>query len=43
MEFITQFFSDTVLYALGWTVIHSLWQGTLIAVFLSIIMMALEK
>lgn len=43
MEFITQFFSDTVLYALGWTVIHSLWQGTLLAVLLSILMMALEK
>ncbi len=43
MEFITQFFSDTVLYALGWTVIHSLWQGTLLAVLLSVLMMALEK
>ena len=43
MDFITQIFSDTVLYALGWTVIHSLWQGTLLAVFLSILMMALEK
>ena len=43
MDFITQFFSDTVLYALGWTVVHSLWQGTLLAVVLSIIMMALEK
>ncbi len=43
MEFITQFFSDTVLYSLGWTVIHSLWQGTLLAVLLSILMMALEK
>ena len=43
MEFITQFFSDTVLYALGWTVIHSLWQGLLLAVLLSVLMMALEK
>ncbi len=43
MEFITQFFSDTVLYALGWTVVHSLWQGTLLAVLLSILMMVLEK
>ena len=43
MEFITTFFSDTVLYALGWTVIHSLWQGTLLAVLLSVFMMALEK
>ena len=43
MEFITQFFSDTVLFALGWTVIHSLWQGTLLAVLLSVLMMALEK
>jgi len=43
MEFITDFFSDTVLNALGWTVIHSLWQGTLLAVLLSVLMMALEK
>lgn len=43
MEFITPFFSDTVLYALGWTVVHSLWQGTLLAVLLSVLMMALEK
>ena len=43
MEFITQFFSDTALYALGWTVVHSLWQGTLLAVLLSVLMMALEK
>ncbi len=43
MEFITQFFSDSVLYALGWTVIHSLWQGTLLAVLLSVLIMALEK
>jgi len=43
MEFITDFFSDTVLHALGWTVIHSLWQGTLLAVLLSVLMMALEK
>ena len=43
MEFITQFFSDSVLYALGWTVIHSLWQGTLLAGLLSVLIMALEK
>ncbi len=43
MEFITDFFSDTALYALGWTVVHSLWQGTLLAVLLSVLMMALEK
>jgi len=43
MEFITVFFSDTVLHALGWTVVHSLWQGTLLAILLSVLMMALEK
>lgn len=43
MEFITTFFSNTVLYALGWTVVHSLWQGILLAVLLSLVMMALEK
>lgn len=43
MEFITEFFSDTTLYALGWTVVHSLWQGTLLAILLSVLMMALEK
>lgn len=43
MDFLTQYFSDTFLYALGWTMIHSLWQGTLIAVLLALAMMQLEK
>lgn len=36
-------FSENFDYALGWTVIHSLWQATLIAIISSIIMIALRK
>ncbi len=43
MDFIQQFISEEIIYALGWTVIHSLWQGTLIAVLVAIAMSTLQK
>lgn len=43
MDFIATLFSDQIIYALGWTVVHSLWQGLLLAVLLVLAMMALEK
>lgn len=43
MDFITQIFSDHIIYALGWTVVHSLWQGTLLAIIVALAMMALEN
>ncbi len=36
-------FSDNIDYALGWMVIHSLWQATLIAIVSGILMIALRK
>ncbi|MCO6475443.1 MAG: M56 family metallopeptidase [Phaeodactylibacter sp.] len=30
-------------YALGWTVVHSLWQGMLIAILLAVVLIALQK
>lgn len=34
MEFIAQLLSEELLHALGWTVLHSLWQASLIALLL---------
>jgi beta-lactamase regulating signal transducer with metallopeptidase domain len=36
-------FSDKLDYALGWMVVHSLWQATLIAIVSGIVMIALRK
>ena len=36
-------FSDNLDYALGWMVVHSLWQATLIAIVSGILMIALRK
>ncbi len=36
-------FSDNLDYALGWMVIHSLWQATLIAIISGILMLVLRK
>jgi beta-lactamase regulating signal transducer with metallopeptidase domain len=36
-------FSDNLDYALGWMVVHSLWQATLIAIISGIVMIALRK
>jgi beta-lactamase regulating signal transducer with metallopeptidase domain len=37
------FFSHNLNYALGWTVVHSLWQATLIALLSGVLMIALRK
>jgi beta-lactamase regulating signal transducer with metallopeptidase domain len=37
------FFSHNLNYALGWTVVHSLWQATLIALLSGVVMIALRK
>ncbi len=42
MDFIQQFISDEIIYALGWTVVHSLWQGALIAICLAAAMYLLR-
>lgn len=36
METLSRFISDTWIYALGWTVVHSLWQGALLAMALGV-------
>ena len=35
--------SPNLEYALGWTVVHSLWQATAIALMIAILMIALRK
>ena len=37
MHLISQFISDEIIYALGWTMVHSLWQGFLIAMVLALV------
>ena len=39
----SRFLSPNLEYALGWTVIHSLWQATAIALIIAILMIALRK
>lgn len=43
MDFLHQFVSETLIYALGWTVLHSLWQGLLIALVMVLLFQALEN
>ena len=43
MDFILSYISEELIYALGWTVIHSLWQGAIIALALAFMMPALQK
>ena len=43
MEFIQYSISEDILYALGWTVVHSLWQGMLIALVMALISLGLQK
>ncbi len=43
MEVITQFFSDSFIEAFGWTVLHSLWQATLIAIITGFLLLACRK
>ena len=43
MTFIQNLISDDIIYALGWTMIHSLWQGMLIAFLLAFALYFLQK
>ena len=36
MEFIYKILSNEIIEALGWTLIHSLWQGALVAILLGV-------
>ena len=43
MDFILQFISEDIIYALGWTVVHSIWQGLLIAIIMALVMQSMQK
>lgn len=43
MEFILQYISEELIYALGWTVVHSIWQGLLIAIIMALVMQSMQK
>ena len=43
MEVITQLFSDSFIQAFGWTVLHSLWQATLIAIITGFLLLLSRK
>jgi beta-lactamase regulating signal transducer with metallopeptidase domain len=40
---ITRLFSEENIYALGWTVLHSLWQAFLVALLMGVILLFLQK
>ncbi|MFK8101230.1 MAG: M56 family metallopeptidase [Saprospiraceae bacterium] len=43
MSFLEQLFSEEFIYALGWTVVHSLWQGILVAATLAFLLHRFRK
>ncbi len=43
MDFILQYISEELIYALGWTVVHSIWQGLLIAIIMALLMQSMQK
>ncbi len=43
MNPITHFFSDHDLQALGWTLLHSLWQGAVFAIFLALMLILMRR
>lgn len=43
MNFLQQIFSEQMIYSLGWTLIHSLWQGALIGFLLAVIMIFMHR
>ena len=43
MENLFSLFSQEFQYAMGWTVLHSLWQATLIAILSGVVMIVLRK
>jgi ankyrin repeat protein/beta-lactamase regulating signal transducer with metallopeptidase domain len=43
MNYIYDLFSQEVIHALGWTLLHSLWQGALIGIVLAIILLLMRR
>ena len=43
MNILQSIFSDNVIFALGWTVIHSIWQGIALAALMALILAILKK
>ena len=43
MHFIQEIISENLVYALGWTVLHSIWQAALIALGMALVMLVLQK
>ena len=43
MNYLPAFLSPKLVEALGWTILHSLWQGALVAVLLSVLMILLHR
>lgn len=43
MNYLYEILPENILYALGWTVVHSIWQGILIAVVLAFALLSMEK
>ena len=43
MQFVSKLFSAEFVEALGWTLLHSLWQGAIVAVILGFIMLLMKK
>ncbi|MEM1319995.1 MAG: M56 family metallopeptidase [Bacteroidota bacterium] len=42
MDFIQSYIPEDIIYALGWTVVHSLWQGMLVALVMALVLMGLQ-
>ncbi|QNF33003.1 M48 family metalloprotease [Adhaeribacter swui] len=43
MNYLPAFLSPRLVEALGWTILHSLWQGALVAVVLSVLLILLQR
>jgi len=43
MNYLPAFFSPELVEALGWTILHSLWQGALVAITLSVLLILLQR
>ena len=43
MNYLPKYLSSAVVEALGWTILHSLWQGALVAIILSVLMILLHR
>jgi len=43
MNHITRFFPEALTHAIGWTLLHSLWQGAFVALLLSLLLVLLHR